>query len=188
MVPAGANVGACSRNWGQGQVRLGFFAHQTRSLAPRASVPFSGQGARRRFFWPRLGQFFTPYPCTAISLELHSHVGLELQTHMHLPEPRRAPWANCTVPRAGSIPKEAESAPWALRGARGAGVWREAPSLARLLDFIHHSHLRCLTGGTGLWRRRSRVLFNFTPGISGQALAGLISLASCPGGGPLSSA
>lgn len=35
---------------------------------------------------------------------------------------------------------------------------------------------------------RSRVLFNFTPGISGQALAGLISLASCPGGGPLNSA
>lgn len=26
------------------------------------------------------------------------------------------------------------------------------------------------------------MLFNFTPGISGQALAGLISLASCPGG------
>jgi hypothetical protein len=32
------------------------------------------------------------------------------------------------------------------------------------------------------------VLFNFTPGISGQALAGLISSASCPGGRPLSSA
>lgn len=26
------------------------------------------------------------------------------------------------------------------------------------------------------------MLFNFTPGVSGQALAGLISSASCPGG------
>lgn len=32
------------------------------------------------------------------------------------------------------------------------------------------------------------MLFNFTPGVSGQALAGLISSASCPAGRPLSSA
>lgn len=35
---------------------------------------------------------------------------------------------------------------------------------------------------------RSLALFNFTPGVRGQALAGLISLASCPGGCLLSSA
>lgn len=32
------------------------------------------------------------------------------------------------------------------------------------------------------------MLFNFTPGVSGQALAALISSASCPGGCLLSSA
>lgn len=35
---------------------------------------------------------------------------------------------------------------------------------------------------------RSLAIFNFTPGVSGQALAGLISSASCPGGRLLSPA
>lgn len=54
------------------------------------------------------------------------------------------------------------------------------------LGFIHHSSLLSLRApGCG---GRSLVLFNFTPGVSGQALAGLISSASCPAGRPLSSA
>ena len=54
------------------------------------------------------------------------------------------------------------------------------------LGFIHHSGLLSLRapGCAG----RSLVLFNFTPGVSGQALAGLISSASCPARRPLSSA
>lgn len=50
----------------------------------------------------------------------------------------------------------------------------------RWFGFIHHPSLFALRApGCG---GRSLVLFNFTPGVSGQALAGLISSASCPGG------
>lgn len=62
--------------------------------------------------------------------------------------------------------------------ARGPGWGR--------LGFIHPPSLLSL-GALGCGGR-SLVLFNFTPGVSGQALAGLISSTSCPGGCLLSSA
>lgn len=168
-----------------------FFAHQIRSLAPRPQYP--SLAGPKEILLTQAG-LAPPHPCAVTSLELHSNVGPEwqhLQTPMYLPNPQPASWAKCTLHRAAGIPKEAEFTNWTLpspplRGARGTEVWRPGVWPGCSISVTVPSYVVSLEApGCG---GRSRVLFNFTPGISGQALAGLISLASCPGGGPLSSA
>lgn len=89
---------------------------------------------------------------------------------------------------AQSLKKPTWPVPLQRGGVGRAEVWQPGARpcwLGRSVSFTIPSLLSLRALGCG---GRSLVLFNFTPGISSQVLAGLISSASCLGGHLLSSA